>query len=769
MHTTRENLLSKLFGAGKDSARFQTVLLFALCFLPFVVDAQFPWPVTPFNQTQTITGTFCEYRDTAPSPHYHNGTDIPKADGSPVYPVLDGVITSVDPNGDAAYVRVGRFAYVHIMPNPALSVGDSVFKSVTVLGTILSGLGHVHLTEGQVGSEVNALRENTGLTPYLDTWPPVMNYVRFYQNGTGVQFTNNAVSGRVDMVSQVSERNGPPGSSSSVLNNGTYKLGYKILSADRQTVVYSPPNNGLRYQFDRKPTADVHNTFHPALSSTSVHVYYVTNTATSKAFWDSAALPEGDYTAMVFAEDTHRNADTVYVPVRVTRRDQLAPAQPTLFSITQPSTMIVKWLANTETDLRGYRLYNSPDNVSWAPALIETQLSKTQTSADFGVLTGEKYFRLTAVDTVAPPNESPNSDVYGFAAASRRERILIVDGFDRFGGSGSWQKSWHDFAFYFGRAIAANGFSFETCANEAIISGAVNLQDYQAVFWLLGDESTTEETFSAAEQTRVRAYLQNGGNLFVSGSEVAWDLDTQARGSSLDEAFLHDYLKADYVADDANNLSVSGIAGSIFAGLNFTYGASPYPEDYPDAINAFGGGAICLRYGNGLNAGVQFAGTVSNGTRPAKLVYLGFAFETIAGAAARQEVMRRGLEFFFGMTPVAANGQSDGVPKEFVLLQNYPNPFGNAVTSRSAGNPATIFRFGLPQRSRVQLEIFNLLGQRVRNWPAVWLEAGFHQQQWEGLNDAGVPVVSGEYFLRMSAAAVAGTKFVRTMKMSLVR
>jgi hypothetical protein len=57
--------------------------------------------------------------------------------------------------------------------------------------------------------------------------------------------------------------NGPPGSSTSVLNNGTYKLGYKILSADHNTVVYSPPNNGLRYQFDRKPTGDVHNTFHP--------------------------------------------------------------------------------------------------------------------------------------------------------------------------------------------------------------------------------------------------------------------------------------------------------------------------------------------------------------------------------------------------------------------------------------------------------------------------------------------------------------------------
>jgi hypothetical protein len=752
--------------AHKEKLIKLRALLFAFCFLPFAANAQFSWPVTPFNQTQTITGTFCEYRDTAPSPHYHNGTDIPKADGSPVYPVIDGVITSLDPNGDNAFVRVGQFAYVHIAPNPSLRVGDSVFKSTTVLGTILNGLGHVHLTEGQFDSEVNALRENTGLTPYVDTWPPVMNYVRFYQNGTGVQFTNNSVSGRVDIVSHISERNGPPGSSSSVLNNGTYKLGYKILSADRKTVIFSPPNNGLRFQFDRKPTADVHNTFHPALSSTSTHVYYVTNTATSKTFWDTTTLPEGDYTAMIFAEDTKRNADTVYVPVRVTRKDQLAPAPPTLLGLAKAPTVTARWLANVEADLRGYRLYNSTDNLNYAVAYGESQLNKSATFIDLGNFTGEKYFRLTAVDTVAPPNESPNSDVYGLAATARLERILIVDGFDRFSSPGSWPRSWHDFAFHHGRAIAANGFSFETCANEAIISGAVNLPDYQAVFWLLGDESTLDETFNSVEQARVRAYLQNGGNLFVSGSEVAWDLDTQARGSSSDEAFLHDYLKADYVSDDANNLSASGVVGSILAGLNFNYGTTPYPEDFPDAINAFGGSTICLRYGNGLNAGIQFAGTFAGGSRAGKLVYLGFAFETISGAAARQEVMRRVLEFFFGTTAVADGDPNIGVPAEFLLLPNYPNPFS---VSGIFGHSTTMFRFGLPQRSRVQLEIFNLLGQRVRHWPAVWLEAGFHQQQWEGLNDANFPAASGEYFLRLSAESAVGERLVRMMKMSLVR
>ena len=57
-------------------------------------------------------------------------------------------------------------------------------------------------------------------------------------------------------------------------------------------------------------------------------------------------------------------------------------------------------------------------------------------------------------------------------------------------------------------------------------AGRVSAADYDVLVWILGEESTVDETFSAAERTLVQNFLSvPGRGLFVSGSELAWDLD----------------------------------------------------------------------------------------------------------------------------------------------------------------------------------------------------------------------------------------------------
>jgi len=280
------------------------------------------------------------------------------------------------------------------------------------------------------------------------------------------------------------------------------------------------------------------------------------------------------------------------------------------------------------------------------------------------------------------------------------------------------------------------------------------------VVWLLGDESTHDETFSAAEQALVKSYLEAGGRLFVSGSEIAWDLDQDNSSSGStpeDEAFLHSYLKADYVADDAGVYSVAGAAGGIFSGMSFQYGTStsPYPEDYPDAIRPVGGGRAALLYANsGRIAAVQYEGIFGRGTRAGKLVYLAFPFETISGADTRAQVMGRVLAFFFG--PTYVRGGPGGGPTRFALFQNYPNPF----------NPETTIQYALPVQADVRLEILDALGRRVEERKFPSQPPGVHRFRW--LAEKQPDLASGVFFVRLTVSPLedshaAVRRFVRKM------
>src|SRR5690606_33567671 len=145
------------------------------------------------------------------------------------------------------------------------------------------------------------------------------------------------------------------------------------------------------------------------------------------------------------------------------------------------------------------------------------------------------YLRLNALDNAPITNISDPSDTYGIRMLNDGKKILIVDGFDRYGGTGSWNKPYHDFIIKYAEAFE---YSFETCSNDEIINGNFNLQDYDVVIWMCGDESTADETFSTVEQAKVAQFLENGGKLFVSGSEIAWDLEGASGASVSDTQFL---------------------------------------------------------------------------------------------------------------------------------------------------------------------------------------------------------------------------------------
>jgi hypothetical protein len=87
--------------------------------------------------------------------------------------------------------------------------------------------------------------------------------------------------------------------------------------------------------------------------------------------------------------------------------------------------------------------------------------------------------------------------------------------------------------------------------------------------------------------------------------------------------------------------------------------------------------------------------------------------------------------------PIAGAG---GIPVEFKLEQNYPNPF----------NPSTTIVYALPVRAQVSLEIYNVIGQKVKTLYNDIQNAGHWTIVWNGRDNAGTQVASGMYFCRLS-------------------
>jgi hypothetical protein len=82
-------------------------------------------------------------------------------------------------------------------------------------------------------------------------------------------------------------------------------------------------------------------------------------------------------------------------------------------------------------------------------------------------------------------------------------------------------------------------------------------------------------------------------------------------------------------------------------------------------------------------------------------------------------------------------------PVRFTLERSFPNPF----------NPSTTIRYGLPQRSHVNLAVYNALGQQVAQLVDGEMDAGYHQITF---NASELP--SGVYLYRMRAGSYVETK-----------
>ena len=130
--------------------------------------------------------------------------------------------------------------------------------------------------------------------------------------------------------------------------------------------------------------------------------------------------------------------------------------------------------------------------------------------------------------------------------------------------------------------------------------------------------------------------------------------------------------------------------------------------------------------------------------------YIGTTTTVVSDAATVDNLLCNNIPINIDQT----EGYSGPVFDQFTLFQNYPNPF----------NPTTIIRYDLPKYEKVELAIYNTVGQRIVTLVNESQGAGFYAVEWDGMSSSGQEVSGGLYLYRLR-----GGDYLQSRKMLLMR
>jgi len=430
--------------------------------------------------------------------------------------------------------------------------------------------------------------------------------------------------------------------------------------------------------------------------------------------------------------------------------DPKAPGTPENINITWNGPGSLRFDIEPTKRTTGYYVMISPDGIIFSDSVMSVSSEIIINDLDNDSL---YYFRVRSINDSA--SSGLNRHLLAAVPSINPSKVLIVNGFDRSTNiRGDYIREYTD-------PIIHSGYSFSYALNESIETGRIPLSDYETVVWILGDESFHDTTLTLNEQRAIMSFLDNGGNLFISGSEIGYDL--AENGGIPDAYFYRHYLKSRYLEDAPGGspgtyYSANAIQYGLFEGIgmiDFDDGSQgSFDVDYPDVMEGASGGINVLSYQTGTetlkSAGIAYEGVFPEGNSSGRLVHLAIPFETIYSPESRREIMTRILDFFEGhLAPLNIEKNDPEVIVDFILYQNYPNPF----------NPITMINYQLPKNNYAELTIYNLLGQKVATIVSEHQQAGPHQVLWDASGFS-----SGIYFYLLKSGDYSKQK-----RMMLVR
>ena len=344
--------------------------------------------------------------------------------------------------------------------------------------------------------------------------------------------------------------------------------------------------------------------------------------------------------------------------------------KPISFCVLDNNLGSIKIIAKNVSNILGYKISLSHDG-----KCFELPQNYSGNNITINNLTVDTiiYVKIAAIGFNGGVSEY--SEVLGATTKNTNyySHYLVINAFDRVTAGNTF-----DFIRQHGSSINNIGQCFSSATNEAVTDSLILLNNFNALDYIVGEESTANETFSAQEQLML---TNCNVPYFISGSEIGWDLDYL--GSATDKDFYHNYLYATYVEDAPNNQSstyynatltppnISPILFTFDDGTNDTYDVR-----YPDVITP---NTIGTWQGEQIAYFDAFPAKCAGSFYWNKMVYLTIPFETIYPESKRDEIMNIVNTIFFMMNSKNEINKNNDI-------RIFPNPANKLITIQSSFN-----------------------------------------------------------------------------------
>ncbi|MFZ2863664.1 MAG: T9SS type A sorting domain-containing protein [Ignavibacteriaceae bacterium] len=506
----------------------------------------------------------------------------------------------------------------------------------------------------------------------------------------------------------------PPGTNGEAhFSSATRKM---LPDANGTTITIPAPGDSVEYILQYVPTA----AFLQAVNTDSLRIVAFIQNETNKYIYQSEMLEFiPDYVAQINPQSPDIIADN-NTPATFNSVIKNIGMKQDVYNINCSLTAPGSWTGEFTT-ANGTFPFGTLDSIQVNPgdsAVIQVSVNPQGTDG-YGKLSVE-------FESKNNPGLSNSAD-FNFVTNSGID-VLVV----RAGGS--------EFDSYVSSSIenVYNG-TYGLVSRAALEPAGVDLSNFGIMVW---QSSNAKRAFYMHEVTKLENYLNDGGNLLITGQNIGSDIFGTSGGSQFAQDFYHNYLHANYVADVSNLFIIKGIPGDIISNGVQIIANAVYPRSL-DIISPRDTSAVSfLQYFNGPNiAGIR---AIADNYR---IIYMVAGFEQINEQAIRDTLASRCLNWL--SENVVGIDDQGSLPLAFDLKQNYPNPF----------NPSTKIAFTLSEKSLTTLKVYDILGNEIITLINEEKPAGTYE-----VNFDASKLSSGVYLYKLQSNGLVQTRKMLMLK-----